>query len=129
MAKKGGRPMARPAGRGGPPPGGAGGGGGNQANMMRQIQQLQEDMANAQEELGTKTVEVSMGGGAVTVVMNGHQKVVSLKLDKDAVDPEDIETLQDMIVSAVNQAVDKSQEMAEQNMRGLTGGLNIPGLF
>lgn len=121
MAKKGSRPM----GRGGP----STGGGMNQANMMRQIQQLQEEMAKAQESLETKTVEVSMGGGAVTVVMNGHQKIVSLKLDKDAVDPEDVETLQDMIVAAVNQAVDKSQEMAEQSMKGLTGGLNIPGLF
>jgi nucleoid-associated protein EbfC len=122
MAKKGNqRPMGKSG--GGPPMGGG------QAGMMRQIQQLQEDMAKAQEALGSETVEVTAGGGAVAVVMNGHQKVMSIKIDPEAVDPEDVETLQDMIVAAVNQAVDKSQDMAEQRMKGLTGGLNIPGLF
>ncbi len=122
MAKKGApRP---PMGRGGGVPGGGG-----QANMMRQIQQLQEEMAKTQEALGSETVEVTTGGGAVTVVMSGHQKLVSLKIDPEAVDPEDVETLQDMILSAVNQAVDKSQELAEQRMGRLTGGLNLPGLF
>ena len=124
MAKKGGKPMARPMGRGGGVPMGGG-----QAGMMKQIQQLQEDMAKAQEALATETVEVTSGGGAVTLTMNGHQKLVSLKIDPEALAPEDIETLQDMIISAVNQAVDKSQELAEQRMKGLTGGLNIPGLF
>lgn len=122
MAKKGApRP---PMGRGGGVPGGGG-----QANMMRQIQQLQEEMAKTQEALGSETVEVTTGGGAVTVVMSGHQKLVSPKIDPEAVDPEDVETLQDMILSAVNQAVDKSQELAEQRMGRLTGGLNLPGLF
>ena len=124
MAKKGGKPMTRPMGRGGGVPMGGG-----QAGMMKQIQQLQEDMAKAQEALATETVEVTSGGGAVTVTMNGHQKLVTLKIDPEALAPEDVETLQDMIVSAVNQAVDKSQELAEQRMKGLTGGLNIPGLF
>ena len=124
MAKKGGKPMTRPMGRGGGVPMGGG-----QAGMMKQIQQLQEDMAKAQEALATETVEVTSGGGAVTVTMNGHQKLVALKIDPEALSPEDVETLQDMIVSAVNQAVDKSQELAEQRMKGLTGGLNIPGLF
>ena len=126
MSKKGGgRPTQRPMGRGG---GGVPMGGG-QAGMMRQIQQLQEDMLKAQETLETELVEISTGGGAVTVVMNGHQKLVSIKIDPEAVDPQDVETLQDMIVAAVNQAVDKSQAVAEQRMKGLTGGLNIPGLF
>lgn len=125
MSKKGGgRPAQRPMGRGGGVPMGGG-----QAGMMRQIQQLQEDMLKAQESLETEVVEVTAGGGAVTVAMNGHQKLVSIKIDPEAVDPQDVETLQDMIVAAVNQAVDKSQAVAEQRMKGLTGGLNIPGLF
>ena len=121
MAKKGGRPMGRSG--GGPPMGGG------QAGMMRQIQQLQDEMMKAQESLESETVEVTAGGGAVTVVMNGHQKLVSIRLDPEAVDPEDVETLQDMIVAAVNQAVDKSQDLASERMKGLTGGLNLPGLF
>lgn len=121
MAKKGG---GRPMGRGGSPMGG-----GSQAAMMKQLQQLQEDMEKAQEALAAQTVEVTMGGGAVTVVMNGHQKVVSLKLDPEAVDPEDVETLQDLIVAAINQASDRAEAMANDRMKGVTGGLSIPGLF
>ncbi len=122
MSKKGGgRPMGRA-----PMPGG---GGGNQAAMLKQLQQLQDEMARAQEALAEKTVEVTMGGGVVKVVMNGHQKLVSLTIDPEAVDPEDVETLQDMILAAVNQASEKAEALANDSMKGVTGGLSIPGLF
>lgn len=124
MSKKGGKPMGRSS----MPVGGAGGGG-NQSQMMRQLQQMQEEMAKAQEALENETVEVTAGGGAVTLVMNGHQKVVSIKIDPEAVDPEDVETLQDMIVAAVNQGVEQSQEMASKRMEAVTGPLSGLGLF
>jgi nucleoid-associated protein EbfC len=97
--------------------------------MLREMQAMQKKLMQAQEELGNETVEVTVGGGALTMVMTGHQKVQSVTLSPDAVDPEDIETLQDLIVSAVNEAVDKSQELASKKMGGMTGGLKIPGMF
>lgn len=82
-----------------------------------------------QEELGQKTVESSAGGGMVTVVANGKQQIVSIAIEKEVVDPEDVEMLQDLVLAAVNDALAKSQQMVQQEMGKLTGGLNIPGLF
>jgi len=97
-------------------------------NMMKQAQQLQKKMLKAQEELATKTIEASAGGGMVKVVANGSQKIESIVLEKEVVDPEDVEMLQDLILAAVNDALNKSQEMVSAEMGKLTGGLNIPGL-
>ena len=97
-------------------------------SMLRQAKQLQGKMAKVQEELGDITVEATSGGGAVKVVMNGHQNVLSVEILPEAVNAEDVEMLQDLIVSAVNEAVAKSQEVASKQLSRLTGGLNIPGL-
>lgn len=94
-------------------------------NMMRQMQQMQKDLAKAQEELGEATVEASSGGGAITVTMNGHQKILSIDIAKEAVDPEDVEMLQDLIMSAINEASEKAQELSNNRM----GKFNIPGLL
>ncbi|MEJ2167600.1 MAG: YbaB/EbfC family nucleoid-associated protein [Desulfobacterales bacterium] len=98
------------------------------ANMMKQAQKLQAQMLRLQEELAEKTVESSSGGGMVTVVANGRQQVVSIKIEREVVDPEDVEMLQDLIQAAVNDALAKAQEMVSSEMGKLTGGLNIPGL-
>ncbi|MFO7322991.1 MAG: YbaB/EbfC family nucleoid-associated protein [Chloroflexota bacterium] len=107
-------------------------GGGGQMGMMRQLQKMQEEMAAAQEALANETTEVSVGGGAVTIVITGHQRVQSISINPDAIDtsdPEWINDLQDMLVIAVNQAVEQSQMMAAQRMEAITGGLgDIPGL-
>lgn len=95
---------------------------------MKQAQQLQKKMLKAQQELATKTVEASAGGGMVKVIANGSQKIESIVLEKEVVDPEDMEMLQDLILAAVNDALNKSQEMVSSEMGKLTGGLNIPGL-
>ena len=97
-------------------------------NMMKQAQKLQSKMMRMQEELATKTVETSAGGGMITVVANGAQKIVSIKIEKEVVDPDDVEMLQDLIMAAVNDALTKSQEMVSAEMAKLTGGLSIPGL-
>ena len=113
-------------------PGGGGGMPGGQMGMMRQLQKMQEDMAAAQEALGSETVEVSVGGGPVTVVMTGHQRVQSVTINREAIDIGDedwVTDLQDLLVIAVNQAVEQSQAMAAQKMEQITGGLgDIPGL-
>jgi len=98
-------------------------------NIMKQAQQMQVKMERMQKELENREVEASAGGGMVTAVVNGKQKVVSLTIDRNAVDPEDVEMLQDLVVAAINEAVKKSQDMAQEEMGKLTGGLNIPGLF
>ncbi len=100
----------------------------NMNSMMKQAQKLQKKMLKAQEELATKTVEASSGGGMVKVIANGSQKIESIVLEKEVVDPEDVEMLQDLIMAAVNDALKKSQEMISSEMGKLTGGLNIPGL-
>ncbi len=104
-------------------------GGGNMNNMIRQAQKMQEEMLKAQEELGEKTVEASVGGGAVAVVVNGKKELVSINIKPEAVDPEDVEMLQDLIVSAVNEAMRKADDLAASSMSKITGGMNIPGLF
>ena len=101
----------------------------NMGNMMKQAQQLQAKMAKLQEELSGKTVETASGGGMIKVVANGKQQLVSIKIEKEVVDPEDVEMLQDLILAAVNDALAKSQEMVSGEMSKLTGGLNIPGLM
>jgi len=96
--------------------------------MMQQAQKLQAQLAKAQEELGNMTVEAASGGGAVTVVMNGQQKIQSVKISPEVVNPEDVEMLEDMVLTAVSEAIAKSQETAAEHLGGLTGGLKIPGL-
>ena len=105
-----------------------GGGGGGINNMAQQLQKMQAEMLKAQEALADETVEVSAGGGAVTVVITGHQRVRSITLKPEIVNADDVEMLQDLLVAAMNQAVEQSQAMAAQRLEGLTGGLNIPGL-
>ena len=97
-------------------------------NMLKQAQKLQSKMLRLQEELAERTVETSSGGGMVKVAANGKQQVVSLVIEKEVVDPDDVEMLQDLIIAAVNDALTKSQEMVSTEMSKLTGGLNIPGL-
>ena len=99
------------------------GGGG----MLGQIQKLQADMMKAQESLAEETLEVTAGGGAITIVVTGQQRVKSIKLQPEVVDPADLEMLQDLLVAAVNEAIERSQTYAAQKLQGLTGGLGIPG--
>jgi DNA-binding YbaB/EbfC family protein len=100
-------------------------------DLVRQAQKLQSQMARVQEEMAAKTVEGSAGGGMVTVIANGKQEVMSIKIDPEVVDPNDIEMLQDLVVAAANDALKKAQEMVTSEMSKLTGGLNLnlPGLF
>lgn len=98
-------------------------------DLLRQAQALQERMAKLQEEVGRKTVEGSAGGGMVTVVANGRQEVLSIKLDAEIVKGQDQEMLQDLIVAGVNDALKKAQAMMADEMKSVTGGLNIPGLM
>lgn len=99
---------------------------GNMAGMMKKVQKLQADMAKLQEELKGRTLEVSTGGGAVKVVVNGEKKVQSIKIAPSAVDPEDVEMLEDLVTAAVNEAMTKVDDMMSQEMGKLTGGLNLP---
>lgn len=105
------------------------GGMGNIGNMMKQAQKLQAKMVEMQAELADKTVEATAGGGMVKVVANGKQQILSLSIEKEVVDPEDVEMLQDLITAAVNDALAKSQEMVSSQMSKITGGMNIPGLM
>ncbi len=97
-------------------------------NPLQQVKALQEKMARMQQELALKTVEGSAGGGMVTAVVSGKQEIVSIRIEPQVVDPEDIEMLQDLIVAAINDGLRKAQEMASSEMGKLAGGLNIPGL-
>jgi len=105
------------------------GGMGNIGNMMKQAQKLQAKMLQMQAELADKTVEATAGGGMVKVVANGKQQILSIVIEKEVVDPEDVEMLQDLVTAAVNDALAKSQEMVSSQMSKLTGGMNIPGLM
>ncbi len=102
---------------------------GGLGNIMKQAQQMQRRMAELQEEMEKKQVEASSGGGMVTAVVNGKQQLLDLKIDPTAVDPDDVEMLQDLVTAAVNEAIKKSQQMASEEMGKITGGMNIPGLF
>ncbi len=97
-------------------------------NIMRQAQELQAKLAKVQEELGNETVEASSGGGMVTVVVDGHQTLRSIKIKPEAVDPSDLGLLEDLVLAAVGEGLKKSQELAAKRMGALTGGLKIPGL-
>jgi hypothetical protein len=97
-------------------------------SLLRQAQQLQAKLAKAQEELGNMTVEATSGGGAVKVVIDGHQKVHSVEISPEAVEAGDVELLQDLVMAAINEAITKSQELVNKRLSSLTGGLNIPGL-
>ncbi|KKM01298.1 hypothetical protein LCGC14_1795850 [marine sediment metagenome] len=97
--------------------------------MLKQAQKLQSNMAKLQEEMAEKTVEATAGGGMVKVVANGKHQILSIQIEKEVVDPEDVEMLQDLIIAAVNEALEKSQEMVSVEMNKLTGGLNIPGVM
>ncbi|WP_225071110.1 YbaB/EbfC family nucleoid-associated protein [Desulfuromonas sp. CSMB_57] len=98
-------------------------------NIMKQAQLMQQKMERMQQELAEREVEASAGGGMVTAVANGRQQLVSLRIERSVVDPEDVEMLQDLVLAAVNEALRKSQDMMQQEMAKITGGLNIPGLM
>ena len=101
----------------------------NMGNLMKQAQKLQSKMLKMQDELAEKTVETAVGGGMVKVVANGRQQILSIEIEKEVVDPDDVEMLQDLVLSAVNDALVKSQEMVSEEMGKLTGGTNIPGMM
>ena len=98
-------------------------------NMMKQAQKMQSKMVKMQEELSNKTVEATAGGGMIKVVANGKQQIVSIDIEKEVVDPDDVEMLQDLVLAAINDALAKSQEMVSGEMSKITGGMNIPGLM
>lgn len=102
---------------------------GNMNNMMRQMQKMQKQMAKAQEDLKEEKVEASVGGGVVTVVANGHKQILEVHIDEAVVDPDEIEDLQDLIIAAVNEALNKVDELANEKMGKFTKGLNLPGMF
>ena len=115
--------MAKGGFRGGMP------GGMNQMQMMKQAQKLREDMMRMQEEQENKTYSAKAGGGVVEATVNGKHEVVALTIDPEAVDPEDVEMLQDMVIAAVNEAMRAADNDAAQSMSRLTGGMNLGGLF
>jgi hypothetical protein len=99
---------------------------GQQFKMMKQLQQMQAKMAKVQEDLGSMTVTGTAGGGMVEVVVNGHQKVLSVAVKPEVIDPSDVEMLQDLVLAAVNDAMDKARELASKEMGSLTAGLGLP---
>ena len=104
-------------------------GGMNQAAMMKQAQKMQQDMIRMQEEMENKTYSASAGGGMVTATVNGKHQVVSIDIKPEAVDPDDVEMLQDMVIAAVNEAMRTADVDAQNNMARITGGLNLGGMF
>ncbi len=101
----------------------------NQQQMMRQLEAMQRKLEQAQAQLGEETVEGTAGGGAVTVTMTGHHEIRAVKISKEAVDPEDVETLEDLVLSALNDATKKSQQLQEQLLGPIAGNVKIPGMF
>ena len=104
------------------------GGMNNMQGMMKKVQKMQAEMLKMQEELKTRTVETTVGGGALTIVANGKKEIESIKIKPEAIDPDDVEMLQDMIVSGVNEALRKIDEMTEREMSKITGGMKLPGM-
>jgi DNA-binding YbaB/EbfC family protein len=102
--------------------------GGGLGDIMKQAQKMQQELVRVQQQLGTMSVEASSGGGMVTVVVNGRFEVTSIRIEKEVVDPNDIEMLQDLVRAAVNEAIGKAQDMVKEEMSKVTGGLPIPGL-
>lgn len=109
-------------------PQGAGGGPSNMQAMIKQAQKMQEDMAAKQEELEAREYEVSAGGGVVNIKINGKKEILSVKLAPEIVDPDDIETLEDLVVAAVNEAIKKVESTAASEMQAITGSMGIPGI-
>jgi DNA-binding YbaB/EbfC family protein len=101
----------------------------NMNTVIKQAQKMQEEMEKVQEDLEEKTVEATAGGGVITVVANGRKEIVSIKIKPEAVDPEDVETLEDLVMVAINDAIRQADDMMTEGMSAVTGGLNIPGLF
>lgn len=101
----------------------------NMNNLMKQAQQMQAKLAMLQNELAEREVEASAGGGMVKVKVNGKQQLLSISINKECVDPEDVSTLEELVFTAVNQAMKQSQDMVQQAMSKVTGGMNIPGMF
>ncbi|MED4601962.1 YbaB/EbfC family nucleoid-associated protein [Paenibacillus validus] len=101
----------------------------NMNQMMKQVKKMQEQMLKAQEDLATRTIEGTAGGGVVSVTVNGQKKVIGVAIKPEAVDPDDVEMLQDLVLTAINDAMSKAEELAGKEMSKLTGGMNIPGLF
>jgi DNA-binding YbaB/EbfC family protein len=98
-------------------------------SIMRQAQEMQQKMSQVQEELGKRSVDASVGGGMVTATVSGKNELLAIKIEKEVINPDDQAMLEDLVVSAVNEALRKAQDMAQSEMRKLTGGMNIPGLF
>lgn len=109
--------------------GGFPGGMGNMGGMLKQVQKMQKQMEELQKELEGREVEASAGGGAVVAKVNGKREVLSITIDKDVVDPDDVEMLQDLVLAAVNEALRNAEQMVSSEMGKITGGMNIPGLF
>ncbi|MBU9721519.1 MULTISPECIES: YbaB/EbfC family nucleoid-associated protein [Bacillaceae] len=101
----------------------------NMGNMMKQMQKMQKDMAKAQEQLKEETVEVTVGGGMITVVANGEKQILDIQIKEEVVDPDDIEMLQDLVLAATNEALAKVDELVNEKMGKFTKGMNIPGMF
>ncbi len=110
-------------------PGGGGGGGMNMGSMMAKAQKMQADMQAAQAEVEASEVEATAGGGVVTVRANGAKKILSIKINPQAVDPDDVEMLEDLVTAAVNEAMNKADEMMQARMSSITGGMNLGGMF
>lgn len=103
--------------------------GGNMNNIMKQAQKLQKQIEETKEQVESKTVEASAGGGAVKAVVSGKKQVIEIKINPDVVDPDDVEMLEDLVLAAVNEAITKAEQMVNDEMAKVTGGFNIPGLF
>lgn len=101
---------------------------GNMNQMLKMAQKMQQDLARTQEEMGERIVEASAGGGAVTATVNGRKELLALKIDPEAVSPDDVEMLEDMIVAAINQAMRQAEEMMAEAMAKITGGIKLPGM-
>ncbi len=110
-------------------PQGMGGGPSNMQSMLKQAQKMQEDMAAMQEELEGREYEVAAGGGVINVKINGKKELLSVKIDPEAVDPDDVDTLEDLIVAAVNEAIKTVENASAQEMAKITGGMSLPGMF
>ena len=123
------RPKKRKMPRGMKSSGLGGFGGGSPMDLMAQVQKMQEEMARVQQALAEEVLEVTVGGGAVRVTITGQQEVRAIEVDPELLDPEEVEMLQDMLVAAINQAIEKSQALAAERLQAVTGGLSLPGLF
>ena len=110
-------------------PQGMGGGPSNMQSMLKQAQKMQEDMAAKQEELESREYDVAAGGGVVNVKINGKKEILSVKIAPEVVDPDDVETLEDLIVAAVNEAIKKVESVSAEEMQKITGSMGLPGMF